>query len=42
LTTWGLYDGVSWIGSAATPLLFDMTYQPKPAYFEVKRGLHLP
>jgi endo-1,4-beta-xylanase len=40
LTTWGVYDGLTWIGSDQEPLLFDTNYQPKPAYFAVERALH--
>jgi endo-1,4-beta-xylanase len=42
LTTWGLYDGLSWIGSDQTPLLFDTAFRPKPAYAAVAQALHLP
>ncbi len=39
LTTWGISDAVTWIGSAQKPLLFDAEYQPKPAFFAVKQAL---
>jgi endo-1,4-beta-xylanase len=38
-TTWGVSDAVSWLGSAEEPLMFDVSYQPKPAYFAVINAL---
>lgn len=40
-TTWGLYDGLTWVGSNQMPLLFNTNYQPKPGYFAVAQALHL-
>ena len=38
-TTWGISDELSWLGSAQQPLMFDTSYQPKPAYGAVLNGL---
>lgn len=35
-TTWGISDGLSWLGATEMPLLFDAQYQPKPAYAAVR------
>ena len=41
VTCWGVYDGHSWLngwpikGRTNYPLLFDRSYQPKPAYIAV-------
>jgi endo-1,4-beta-xylanase len=40
LTTWGLYDGLTWVGSDQAPLLFDQNFKPKPAFFAVEHALH--
>jgi GH35 family endo-1,4-beta-xylanase len=40
MTTWGVGDAITWIGSAQAPLLFDMAYRPKPAFFAVEAALH--
>jgi endo-1,4-beta-xylanase len=43
VTFWGIHDGYSWknnwpiYGRTNYPLLFDRSYQPKPAYFELIR-----
>ena len=47
ITTWGIGDQDSWIPKDAgesyagwgTPLLFDKTYLPKPAFHSVKKQL---
>jgi endo-1,4-beta-xylanase len=41
LTTWGLYDGLSWAADGTSPLLFDEDLQPKPAFYAVEQALHL-
>ncbi len=41
-STWGISDGVSWLGPAARGLLFDRGYRPKPAYAAVSRSLGSP
>ncbi|MGJ1448693.1 endo-1,4-beta-xylanase [Sphingobacterium spiritivorum] len=38
ITTWGVYDGSTWIQNDA-PLLFDKNFNKKPAYVGFKRGL---
>jgi endo-1,4-beta-xylanase len=38
-STWGIADGVSWLGPAAAGLLFDRSYRPKPSYAAVARSL---
>lgn len=44
VTFWGVHDGYSWknnwpiVGRTNYPLLFDRSYQPKPAYFAVIRA----
>ena len=30
--TWGIYDGDTWVGTDNAPLLYDVNWQPKPAY----------
>jgi len=35
VTVWGVSDTDSWIGASATPLLFDGSFQAKPAYNEL-------
>jgi endo-1,4-beta-xylanase len=35
LTTWGVYDGLTWLGSSEMPLLFDLSYHGKPAFSAV-------
>jgi endo-1,4-beta-xylanase len=45
VTFWGILDQYSWIndwpvnGRTALPLLFDRSYEPKPAYFALKKLL---
>jgi endo-1,4-beta-xylanase len=41
-STWGVADGVSWLGPAAAGLLFDRGYRPKPSYAAVSRSLGSP
>lgn len=41
-STWGIADGVSWLGPAASGLLFDRGYRPKPSYAAVSRTLGSP
>jgi len=41
-STWGVGDGVSWLGPAAGGLLFDRGYRQKPAYKAVSRSLGSP
>ncbi|MGJ1263877.1 endo-1,4-beta-xylanase [Sphingobacterium spiritivorum] len=38
ITIWGVYDGSTWIQNDA-PLLFDKSFNKKPAYVGFKRGL---
>jgi GH35 family endo-1,4-beta-xylanase len=40
LTTWGVYDGLSWSQDGAAPLLFAADYSPKPAFYAVEQALH--
>lgn len=40
-TLWGFTDAYSWRG-ASEPLIFDVDYQPKPAYFALQRTLQQP
>jgi len=35
-TTWGITDRLSWIGLGEAPLLFDASYEPKPAFGAVR------
>lgn len=39
LVTWGVSDRYTWLGSNNAPLLFDIAYQSKPAYHELKARL---
>ncbi|KAI1568134.1 Beta-xylanase [Pyrenophora tritici-repentis] len=39
VTVWGVSDKNSWIGAAATPLLFDGNFSAKPAYNELCSAL---
>eukprot|EP00948_MAST-09A_sp_MAST-9A-sp1_P001870 g1870.t1 len=39
LETWGFNDKYSWKGASAKALPFDENYQPKPAYFAIKKAL---
>ena len=41
-STWGIADGVSWLGPAAAGLLFDRGYRPKPSFAAVSRSLGSP
>ncbi len=41
-STWGVGDGVSWLGPTAGGLLFDRGYRRKPAYSAVSRSLGSP
>lgn len=41
-STWGVSDGVSWLGPSAAGLLFDRGYRPKPAFGAVSRSLGSP
>ena len=36
---WGTTDRYSWRNPELNPFLFDIDYQPKPAYFAIQRGL---
>jgi endo-1,4-beta-xylanase len=42
---WGVHDGQSWLndypirGRTDYPLLFDRTFQPKPAFFAVVKSV---
>lgn len=38
---WGVNDGNSWRGSR-NPLLFDGSYNPKPCYYSVIKGMDVP
>lgn len=40
-TLWGVSDAYSW-RAASEPLIFDADYQPKPAYFALRRTLQQP
>ena len=40
LTLWGTQDGMSWRGDR-TPLIFDSSYQPKPAYYAIVEGMEV-
>jgi len=40
-TLWGVSDAHSW-RAASEPLIFDVDYQPKPAYFALQRTLQQP
>ena len=40
LTTWGVSDALSWIGSSQQPLLLDASFHPKPALAAVDAALH--
>jgi len=40
LTTWGVSDALSWIGTSQQPLLLDASYHPKPALAAVDAALH--
>lgn len=40
-TLWGFTDAYSWRG-ASEPLIFDVDYQPRPAYFALQRTLQQP
>lgn len=42
LTTWGVSDAVTWLGSDQTPLLFDADFRPKPAFDAVRAALQRP
>jgi len=33
--TWGIFDGDTWVGTEKAPLLYDVNWQPKPAYTAV-------
>ncbi len=39
VTTWGLYDGHTWRGSAAAPLMLDTSFKAKPSYFSMTQAL---
>jgi GH35 family endo-1,4-beta-xylanase len=39
-STWGFTDLYTWLNSAARPLLFDTSYNPKPAYDVVRDTLN--
>jgi endo-1,4-beta-xylanase len=41
LTVWGVYDGVTYLGPAASPVLFNAKFRAKPAYGAVVSALHL-
>jgi endo-1,4-beta-xylanase len=38
VTTWGFTDAYTWL-FPDRPLLFNPTYQPKPAFYGVRDGL---
>jgi endo-1,4-beta-xylanase len=38
-TLWGFSDKYSWLGLAGKPLIFDETYNPKPAYYALRNAL---
>ena len=40
LTTWGVSDALSWIGTSQQPLLLDASYHAKPALAAVDAALH--
>jgi endo-1,4-beta-xylanase len=40
VTTWGVADAVTWIGTPQAPLLFDTSYRLKAAYAAVSAALH--
>jgi endo-1,4-beta-xylanase len=40
VTTWGVGDAVSWLGSTNAPLMFNTHYRPKPAFMAVETALH--
>jgi len=40
-TVWGVYDGVTYLGPAAEPVLFNAEFKTKPAYGAVVSALHL-
>src|SRR6185312_327547 len=39
VTTWGITDAATWIGTANRPLPFDAHYRPKPAWYALRAGL---
>jgi endo-1,4-beta-xylanase len=39
VTTWGITDAATWIGTANRPLPFDTHYRPKPAWYGLRAGL---
>jgi endo-1,4-beta-xylanase len=39
IQTWGVSDAHTWISRRRYPLLFDDSYQPKPAYYTVQEAL---
>jgi endo-1,4-beta-xylanase len=39
VTTWGITDAATWIGTANRPLPFDTHYRAKPAWFGLRAGL---
>lgn len=39
VTTWGISDAMTWLGSASAPLPFDASYAPKPAWPALLAGL---
>ncbi len=39
VTTWGITDAATWIGTANRPLPFDTHYRAKPAWFALRAGL---
>jgi endo-1,4-beta-xylanase len=42
ITTWGITDASSWLGSAKRPLPFDVNYAPKPAYTALAAAVKQP
>jgi endo-1,4-beta-xylanase len=39
VTTWGITDAATWIGTANRPLPFDAHYRAKPAWYALRAGL---
>jgi endo-1,4-beta-xylanase len=39
VTTWGLYDGHTWLGTAAAPLMLDTNFNAKPSYTALTKAI---